>query len=49
VLIAEHLRVAVGEVALALAELRDLGRADEREVHRPEEEHQPLALGSCGR
>jgi hypothetical protein len=41
---AEHLGVAVGEVLLALAELRDLGRADEGEVHRPEEEDLPLAL-----
>jgi hypothetical protein len=40
---AEHLGVAVLEVAVALAELGDLGRADEREVHRPEEHDLPLA------
>src|SRR6202000_1221823 len=35
---AEHLRVPVAEVRGAAAELRDLRRADEREVHRPEED-----------
>src|SRR6185436_10664907 len=39
----EYLRVAVGEVAVALAELGDLGRTDEREVERPAEQHQPFA------
>src|ERR1700687_6226240 len=38
---AEHLRIAVLEIAVPLAELDDLGRADEREVHRPGEEDQP--------
>ena len=40
---AEHLRVAIRELAVLAAELRDLGRADEREVLRPEEHHEPLA------
>jgi hypothetical protein len=40
---AEHLRVARGELGVGPPELGDLGRADEREVHRPEEEHQPFA------
>jgi hypothetical protein len=40
---AEQLRVAVGKVAVAAPELGDLGRTDEREVHRPEEDHLPLA------
>jgi hypothetical protein len=40
---AEHLRVAVGEVGVALAELGDLGRAHEGEVERPREHHEPLA------
>src|SRR5690606_34949752 len=40
---AEHLRVAVREVAMLLAELGDLRRTDEREVLRPEEDHEPLA------
>jgi hypothetical protein len=35
--------VAVFEVTVALAELRDLGRADEREVHGPEENDLPAA------
>src|SRR5437868_3582790 len=40
---AEQLRAALGEVAMAAAELRDLRRTDEREVHRPGEQDQPLA------
>ena len=40
---AQHLRVAILELAVLLAELRDLGRADEREVLRPEEDDLPLA------
>src|SRR5450432_1381103 len=39
----QNLGVAVREVLLALAELRDLGGADEREVHGPVEDHPPLA------
>jgi hypothetical protein len=39
----QHLRVAVLEVAVAAAELRDLRRAHEREVHGPQERHRPLA------
>src|SRR5207302_9640621 len=40
---AEHLGVAIGEVAAAAAELGDLGGAYEGEVHRPGEQHEPLA------
>ena len=40
---AEQLGVARGEVGGAAAELGDLRRADEGEVHRPEEHHAPLA------
>jgi hypothetical protein len=40
---AEHLSVPILEVAVALAELGDLGGTDEREVHGPGEQHQPLA------
>src|SRR5439155_15222473 len=39
----QHLRVPVLEVAVAAAELRDLRRAYEREVHGPQERHRPLA------
>src|SRR5258705_1844075 len=39
----EHLRVALAEVLVPLAELGDLGGTDEGEVHGPGEEHQPLA------
>src|SRR3954470_132980 len=41
---AENLGVAVGELAVQLAESGDLGRAHEGEVLRPEEHDQPLAL-----
>src|SRR5436189_99438 len=40
---AQHLRVTVLEVAVALPERGDLRRADEREVLRPEEDDLPLA------
>src|SRR5205809_2927308 len=40
---AQHLGAAVLEVAVPSAELRDLGRADEREVHGPVEEDEPLS------
>src|SRR5690606_18937973 len=40
---AEELSVAIGEVLVAPAELGELGRADEREVHGPEEDDLPLA------
>src|SRR5882672_8088389 len=40
---AQNLRVAVDEVFVALAELGDLRRADECEIHRPEKDHLPLA------
>src|SRR5262249_30948525 len=39
----QHPRVAVDEVLVPLAELGDFGRADEREIHRPEKDHLPLA------
>ena len=39
---AQHLRIALPEVGVALGELRDLGRADEGEVFGPEEQHEPL-------
>ena len=48
-------RVAIGEVAVQLAEGDDLGRADEGEILRPEEYDLPLAgvglsgdFGECG-
>ncbi len=41
---AEHLGVAVGELAVEATELGDLGGADEGEVLRPEEHDAPLAL-----
>ena len=45
---AVELRVAVAELLVELAEGRDLGRADEGEVLRPEEEDLPLAgVESC--
>src|SRR5262249_19862834 len=40
---AENLGVTFEELAVLLSELRDLGRADEGEVHRPEEDDLPLA------
>src|SRR5262245_42192273 len=40
---AQDLRVALDEVLVALAELGDLRRADEREIHRPKKDHLPLA------
>src|SRR4051812_44924992 len=41
---AVHHRVALVELLVELAEGRDLGRADEGEVLRPEEHHLPFAL-----
>src|SRR5215510_1491032 len=40
---AQYLRLTLGEVLVALAELRYLCRTDEREVHRPEKNHLPPA------
>ena len=40
---AEHLRAAVAELAVELAEGRDLGRAHKSEVLRPEKQHLPFA------
>src|SRR5262245_28637853 len=40
---AQNLRVAVGEVFVTLAELGDLRRADESEIHRPEKDYLPPA------
>src|SRR5262249_20411805 len=40
---AENLGVTLEELAVLLSELRDLGRADEGEVHGPEEDDLPLA------
>jgi hypothetical protein len=39
----EHLRVALGKLGILPSELGDLGRANEREVHRPEEDDLPFA------
>ena len=44
---ADQDRVAIGEIALEIAIADDLGRADEGEVLRPEEQDLPLAVG-CG-
>src|SRR6266540_3799789 len=40
---AQDLRVAVDKVLVALTKFGDLCRADEREIHRPEKDHLPLA------
>src|SRR5207253_1279993 len=40
---AEQLRIAIGEVARNGVEADDLGRADEGEILRPGEDHQPFA------
>src|SRR5262245_25573990 len=40
---AQHLRLTLGEFLVVLAELRDLCRTDECEVHRPEKDHPPPA------
>ncbi len=46
---AQNLRIAVGEVLVALSELGDLRGADEREVHGPEEENLPFGeVGPVG-
>ena len=46
-LVAEQLRVAVGELLIQLAERGDFGGAHEGEVHRPEEVDLPLARVAC--